>query len=125
MEIYFDGFELYEDDKPYHISKMNNNDNNGNDIDTIVSLCETAKQSFHLITPRHFYKVNLKHHSNMSIGEKEYCMKIIYEVWQASINEDLFYQHLISRICLSPKVALMMMELLKDIQIISLNDVPL
>lgn len=121
MEIYFDGFELYQHDKPYHISNMNNDNNNDNDNDndTIVSLCESAKQSFHLITIRRFQKVNLKHHYSISIGEKEYCMKIIYEVWQASINEDVFYQHLISRICLSPKVALMMMELLKDIQSMS------
>lgn len=122
MEIYFDGFEVYEslteNDTSYHISYMD-------DIDTIGSLCETAKETFSLLTKTSFLKVNLKHHTSMSQGEKEQCMNIIFQVWKSSLDEYIFYQALVSRICLSHKVATHMIELLKDIQDIGFNDVPL
>jgi hypothetical protein len=131
MEIYFDGFEVYEpfiendaNHSSYHISYMG-------DIDTIGSLCETAIRTFHLLTTISLHKVNFKHHDSMSKGEKEHCMNVIFEVWKSSLDEDIFYQALVSRICLSQKVATHMIELLNDIEDIEdiedirFNDVPL
>lgn len=109
MEVYFEGFQVYYDDKTTHDTVSNMDD-----IDIVSSLCYTAKHSFSFLTTSSFHKVGLKHHTTMSIGEKEYSINILFQVWKSSPNEDIFYQSLVSRICLSHKVARMMNELLQD-----------
>lgn len=119
MEVYFEGYSfnnihVHEQDTSCHVSYMEN-------IDIISHLCETAKQSFSLLTTTKFRKISLKHHPNMSAGEKELCLNIIFQIWKSSIDEDVFYQSLVLRICLSSKLATIMNELLYDMT--SLNTV--
>lgn len=115
MEVFLDGYHVFEAEAT---SENDTSQYIMNNVDAIVCLCEIAKQSFCFLTPSSFHKLSLKHHPNMSKGEKELCMNILFQVWKSSTDENIFYQALLSRICLSCEVATRMIELLQDITVL-------
>ena len=64
--------------------------------DKLVLLCKLAIQTFVNVNPIEFDKY-IKTHTNMSNGQKELYLNILFEVWDSSCNEEWFYQSLLSR----------------------------